>query len=98
MKYSFELYVAGNNDNSKRSLGNLEKLVSRFSPETCQISVIDAMKDPAGAFGIHTFTTPTLVKTFPTLHKRVIDDLTQTEKVISVLDLKTPEFSKEVTT
>lgn len=100
MKYIFELNVAGESAVSKNTVRNLKKLTGYppTPPETCQISVIDIMKDPERAADKRILATPTLVKTFPAPQQRIIGDLSQTEKVISVLGLNKPEFTKEVTT
>lgn len=98
MKYIFELYVAGESAVSKNTARNLKKLTGHFPPETCQIGVIDNMKDPERAADKHILATPSLVKTFPAPQQRIIGDLSQTEMVIFVLGLKKPEFTKEVTT
>ncbi len=82
------LYVAGRTVNSIRAIENLEKIASSSLDGKFKIEVIDLLKNPTLAKGDQIVAVPTLVRKLPPPLKRLIGDLSDTEKVLVGLDLK----------
>jgi circadian clock protein KaiB len=87
-KYILRLYVAGSTPRSMAAISNIkkiceEKLVGRFILE-----VIDLYQQPLLAAGHQIIAIPTLIKELPPPLRRIIGDLSDTEKVLVGLDLK----------
>lgn len=87
-KYILRLYVAGSTARSMAAISNLkiicdEKLAGRYSLE-----VIDLYQQPQLAAGHQIIAIPTLIKELPPPLRRIIGDLSDTEKVLVGLDLK----------
>ena len=88
MKYLLTLYVYGENANSIRAIKNLKKITEESSENQYDINVIDIRKEPKLAFDDCIVAVPALVKKLPVPMRKVIGDLSDTEKVILGLDLK----------
>jgi circadian clock protein KaiB len=86
-KYGFKLYITGQTQHSDTAIENLRRICERSSCAQCDIRVIDVLDEPEQAELDHIIATPTLIKTEPLPARRVIGDLSDTEKVILLLGL-----------
>lgn len=86
--WELRLYVAGQTEKSVLALINLKKICENHLEGKYSIEVIDLMRQPQLAKGDQIVATPTLVKKLPTPVKRIIGDLSDTERVLVGLNLK----------
>ncbi|MCJ2122446.1 circadian clock KaiB family protein [Methylobacterium sp. J-077] len=82
------LYVAGQTAKSMAALANLKRICEEHLAGRYDIEVIDLMKNPQLAAGDQILAIPTLVRRIPEPLKRIIGDLSNTEKVLVGLDIR----------
>jgi circadian clock protein KaiB len=82
------LYVAGQTPKSVTALGNLKKLCEEHLAGKYRIEVIDLLKQPQLARGDQILAIPTLVRRLPSPIRKIIGDLSNTERVLVGLDLR----------
>ena len=87
-EWELRLYVAGQTPQSMTAFANLKKLCEEHLEGKYKIEVIDLLKNPQLAKGDQIFAIPTLVRKLPQPLKRVIGDLSNTERVLVGLDLR----------
>ena len=86
--WELRLYVAGQTPKSLTALSNLKRLCENHMAGRYHIEVVDLLKDPKLAKGDQIFAIPTLVRRLPQPIKKIIGDLSNTERVLVGLDLK----------
>jgi len=86
--WELRLYVAGQTPKSMTAFANLKKLCEEHLEGKYRIEVIDLLKNPQLAKGDQIFAIPTLVRKLPQPLKKVIGDLSNTERVLVGLDLR----------
>lgn len=86
--WELRLYVAGQTPKSVTAFANLKKLCEEHLKGKYKIEVIDLLKNPQLAKGDQIFAIPTLVRKLPQPLKKIIGDLSNTEKVLVGLDLR----------
>jgi circadian clock protein KaiB len=85
--WNLRLYVAGQTPKSVTALANLKKICDQHMPEKYKIEVIDLVRNPQLARNDQILAIPTLVRNLPTPIKKIIGDLSNTEKVLLGLEL-----------
>lgn len=85
--FSLRLYVAGETPKSQAAIANLEKICGEYLAERHQIEVIDLLKNPQLARDHQIVAIPTLVIEQPLPVRRMIGDLSETERVLVALGL-----------
>ncbi len=85
--WELRLYVAGQTEKSVFALQNLKTICETHLKGEYSIEVVDLLRRPQLAKGDQIIATPTLVKKLPTPVKRIIGDLSDTEKVLIGLNL-----------
>jgi circadian clock protein KaiB len=86
--YELRLYVAGQTPKSLTAFANLKKICEEHMPGQYHIEVIDLLKKPQLASGDQILAIPTLVRKLPEPIKKIIGDLSNTERVLVGLDLR----------
>jgi circadian clock protein KaiB len=86
--YELRLYVAGQTPKSLAAFANLKKICEEHMPGQYHIEVIDLLKKPQLASGDQILAIPTLVRKLPEPIKKIIGDLSNTERVLVGLDLR----------
>ena len=86
--WSLRLYVAGQTPRSTAALENLRAICDQHLKHQYQLEVIDLLKNPSLAAGDQILAIPTLVRRLPPPLKKIIGDLTETERVLVGLDLQ----------
>ena len=86
--YNLRLYVAGQTPKSIAAIANLKKICEQHLTGRYDIEIIDLMKDPALATRHQIVAIPTLIRQLPEPLKRIIGDLSNTEKVLVGLDIR----------
>ena len=85
--YTLKLYVTGTTPNSLLAITNLKKICEEYLKDRFDLQVIDIYQQPALARGEQIFAAPTLIKHLPLPIRRIIGNLSDTQKVLFGLDL-----------
>jgi len=85
--WKMRLYVAGQSTKSVAAIDNLRRICDTHMPGRCTIEVIDLMRNPERARDDEIVALPTLVRKLPVPVKRIIGDLSATDKVLLSLEL-----------
>jgi circadian clock protein KaiB len=85
--YILRLYVAGQTPKSMAAFANLKKICEEYLEGRYQIQVVDLLENPKLARGDQILAVPTLVRQLPLPVRRIIGDLSNTERVLIGLDL-----------
>jgi circadian clock protein KaiB len=86
--WELRLYVAGMTPTSIRAFENLKRLCEEHMHGAYKIQVVDLLERPMLARGDQIIAVPTLVRHLPTPVKKIIGDLSNTERVLVGLDLR----------
>jgi circadian clock protein KaiB len=86
--FELRLYVAGQSPRSVRALDNLRKVCDEHLPGRYRVEVIDLTQNPSLARGDEIVAVPTLVRKLPEPIRRIIGDLSDTDKVLVGLQLR----------
>jgi circadian clock protein KaiB len=86
--WDLRLYVAGQTAKSMAAVANLKSLCEEHLAGRYRIEVVDLMKDPQLARGDQIVAVPTLVRKLPEPIKKIIGDLSNTERALVGLDLR----------
>ena len=87
LQYDLRLYVAGQTPRSLQALHNLKKICEDHLAGKYRIEIIDLMQKPQLAAGDQILAIPTLVRTIPKPARKIIGDLSNTERVLLGLDV-----------
>jgi circadian clock protein KaiB len=87
-KWELRLYVAGQTQKSVKAFSNLKKFCEEHLPGEYHIEVIDLLVQPQLADGDQIVAIPTLVRKLPEPIRKIIGDLSNTERVMVGLDLR----------
>lgn len=86
-KFKLRLYVTGKTPKSERAIANLKEICERDLKGLYELEIIDVLESPQLAEDEKILATPTLIKDLPPPLKRIIGDLSNSEKVLLGLDL-----------
>jgi len=86
--FDLRLYVAGQTPKAVRAFSNLRKICEEHLQGRYSIEVIDLIENPALGSGDQILALPTLVRRLPAPIKKIIGDLSNTERVLVGLDLR----------
>ena len=86
--WELRLYVAGQTSKSIEAFANLKKICEENLKGKYSIEVIDLLKNPQLAKGDQILAIPTLVRKLPQPIKKIIGDLSNTERVLVGLDIR----------
>ncbi len=82
------MYVAGQTPKSLQAFANLKRICEEHLASRYHIEVVDLLKNPQLAKGDQILALPTLVRKLPEPVRKIIGDLSDTEKVLVGLDLR----------
>jgi circadian clock protein KaiB len=85
--WRLRLYIAGMTPRALAALDNLKAICEARLPGLYQIEVIDLLENPQLARGDQILAVPTLVRHLPAPVKKIIGDLSNSERVLVGLDL-----------
>jgi circadian clock protein KaiB len=91
-KYVLRLYVTGMTPKSTLAIANVRKLCEKYLAGCHELKVIDIYQQPKLARGEQIIATPTLIKKQPLPLRRLIGDMSDTERFLAGIDLKPKEF------
>jgi circadian clock protein KaiB len=85
--WMMRLYVAGQSTRSIAAIANLRRICDRYMPGQCTVEIVDLMRNPELAKLDQIVAIPTLVRKIPAPVRRIIGDLSATEKILLSLEL-----------
>jgi len=86
--WDLRLYVAGQTPRSVAAIANLKKICEEHLAGKYRVEVVDLMANPALARTDQILAIPTLVRKLPAPARKIIGDLSQTERVLVGLDFQ----------
>jgi len=86
--FKLRLYVAGQTPKSIRAFANLKVVCDKHLKGRYQIEVIDLLEHPEMARGDQIVAIPTLVRKLPEPLRRIVGDLSNTERTLVGLQLR----------
>lgn len=95
--WDLRLYVAGQTSKSLSALANLKRVCEEHLAGKYQIEVIDLIANPQLAKGDQIVAIPTLVRKLPEPLRKIIGDMSNTERVLVGLQLRPNASSKGLT-
>ena len=87
-RWNLRLYVAGQTPRSLTAFRNLKDICEEYLKGQYHIEVIDLMENPTLARGDQILAVPTLVRKLPQPIRKIIGDLSNTERVLVGLDIQ----------
>lgn len=84
----FGCYVTGMTPKSIRAIANAQKLCEKYLNGSYELKVVDIYQQPKLAKGEQIIATPTLIKKLPLPLRRIIGDMSDTERFLVGIDLK----------
>jgi circadian clock protein KaiB len=86
--WELRLYVAGQTPKSITAFANLKRICEEHLGGQYHIEIIDLLENPHLARGDQILAIPTLVRKLPTPVRKIIGDLSNTERVLVGLDVR----------
>jgi circadian clock protein KaiB len=86
--FLLRLYVAGQTPKCIRAFSNLKRICEEYLVGRYHIEMVDLLENPQLARGDQILAVPTLVRRLPEPIKKIIGDLSNTERVLVGLDLR----------
>ncbi|MDO8990953.1 MAG: circadian clock KaiB family protein [Sideroxyarcus sp.] len=87
-RYVLRLYVAGKSPKSVNAIANLKKMCEENLQGRYELEVIDLYQQPQLAQGEQIIALPTLIRKLPAPLRRIIGDMSNTERVLLGLDIQ----------
>ena len=86
--YLLRLYIAGSTPQSNRAVANIKVICEEHLKGLYELEVIDLYEKPYLAAGEQILAAPTLIKQLPLPLRRIIGDMSDTDRVLVGLDLR----------
>ncbi len=87
-EWELRLYIAGNTPRAIKAFENLKQVCEGHLAGRYHIQVIDLLKEPTLAKGDQIVAVPALVRRLPEPVRKIIGDLSNTERVLVGLDIR----------
>jgi circadian clock protein KaiB len=87
-EWELRLYIAGKTPRAVKAFENLERICEEHLAGRYHIEIVDLLEKPALAKGDQIVAVPTLVRRLPEPVRKIIGDLSNTERVLVGLDLR----------
>ena len=85
--YIFRLYIIGASPNSSRAVSNLKIFFEKYLENRYKLQIVDVYQQPQIAKSVDIVALPLLIKNFPLPQKRLIGDMSNSDKMLKSLDL-----------
>jgi circadian clock protein KaiB len=85
--WQFELYVTGNTARSALAVENLQGICHDYLQGRCHVDVFNIMEHPELTVEKQISASPYLIKTYPLPERKMVGDLSDTNKVLQSLDI-----------
>ena len=88
--WELRLYVTGQSPNSVRAIENLRRACEEHNPGRYQIEVVDLLENPRLAVQDQILAVPTVVRKLPAPIKKIVGDLSDTDRLLVGLQVRAP--------
>lgn len=88
-KNKFILFISGMSPKSTHAVENINKICNSFLADNYELDIVDISHEPQLAVDYQIIGIPTLVRTFPNPTRMILGDLSDTRKVLKILDIST---------
>lgn len=88
MKHKFMLFVSGMSVKSGHAIENLRKICDKHFDGDYKLEIVDISRDKEQAVKYQIVAIPTLIKTDPKPQRIILGDLSDTEKVLRILNIE----------
>jgi circadian clock protein KaiB len=85
--FDLRLYVSGSTPRSILAIANIKDMCERYLPGRYNLEIIDIYQQPAIASGEQIIAIPTLVKRLPLPLRKLIGDMSDTNRILLSLDI-----------
>jgi circadian clock protein KaiB len=92
-KYLLTLYVTGTSPRTQIAIDNLNRICKDELDGRYELEIVDVLENPQRAEDERILATPTLIKQLPPPLRRVIGDLSDKEKVLLGLEVRSAPSS-----
>lgn len=87
-RYLFRLYVAGVTSRSSQAVANVRSICEQYLAGYYDLEVIDVYQQPEATKKADVIALPTLIKELPLPPKRFVGDMSNTERIVIGLKLR----------
>lgn len=87
--YLLRLYVTGITPKSTQAIANIKKICEEYLAGRYELEVIDIYQQPVLAKDEQIIAVPTLIKKLPLPLRKIIGDMSDTDRILLGLDLRT---------
>lgn len=87
-KFHLKLFVAGGDSRAQAAIENLRRICDQELPGQYELQIIDVLEQPEEAEHAKILATPTLIKQLPPPLRRVIGDLSDKDRLLLGLEIK----------
>jgi circadian clock protein KaiB len=88
VQYTLRLFVTGATPHSMRAVQNINKICEQYLANQFELEIIDVYQQPELALQEQIIAAPTLIKLSPSPTRRLIGDLSNTDKVLMALGIQ----------
>jgi len=89
-----KLFVSGASPNSVRAITNIKVTLNKYVPGKYSLSIIDIYQDKTVASEEQIIAVPLLIRKFPLPERRMIGDMSDTNKLLKGLEIATGTVEK----
>jgi circadian clock protein KaiB len=86
-KYILRLFITGASPNSVRAVGNIREFCEHYLKNKYELEIIDVHQQPEIAQEEQLLALPLLIRKFPSPEKRLIGDMSDTQKILKGLGM-----------
>ena len=86
-EYHLVLFITGASPNSVRAINNIKSICEKYLKGNYVLEIIDVYQHPELAKKEQIIALPTLIKKRPAMERRLVGDMSETEKVLRGLGL-----------
>jgi len=86
--YLLHLFVTGASPNSSRAIANLKEICETYLKDNYELEIVDVYQQPLIAESEQIIALPLLIKKSPSPERRLIGDMSNTEKVLRGLGIQ----------
>ena len=86
--YLLHLFVTGASPNSSRAIANLKEICETYLKDNYELEIVDVYQQPLIAESEQIIALPLLIKKSPLPARRLIGDMSNTEKVLRGLGIQ----------
>lgn len=87
-KYAFTLFISGMSPKSSHALENIKQICDTYCADNYDLKIIDISTEKEKAVEYQIVGIPTLIKTAPDPQRIILGDLSDTQKVLKILDIQ----------